>query len=153
MTVATIDQLLTTGFNSGRWTVKEVNAANAVIIIDEVHAYEPWTLGLLVATIRHFSQLGSRFLFMSATLPSHIRSLLLKELASATLIEDDTLAGERRSTYYVKDKHIEEDLETISRAVLEGRRVLIVVNTVQACQALTEALGELNPLCYHSASR
>jgi CRISPR-associated endonuclease/helicase Cas3 len=150
VTVATIDQLLTTGFNSGRWTVKEVNAANAVIVIDEVHAYEPWTMGLLVATIRHFSQLGSRFLLMSATLPSHIRSLLLTELTSATLIEDDTLVGERRSTYYVKHKHIEDDLGTISRAVLEGRRVLVVVNTVQACQALTEALGELNPLCYHS---
>ena len=39
VTVGTVDQLLTTGFNAGRWVLKEINAANAVIILDEIHAF------------------------------------------------------------------------------------------------------------------
>ena len=150
ITVATVDQLLTTGFNSGRWTVKEVNAANAVIVIDEIHSYDEWTLGLIVAAIRHFSALGARFLLMSATLPTHICSLLVRALPDATVITDDTLAHEIRSSYFVKDGYIENDLDAISHAVKEGKRVLVVVNTVAHCQYLAEQLRELEPLCYHS---
>ena len=54
-TVATVDQLLASGFNSGKWTLIEANAANSVIVIDEIHAYDAWTLGLVIATIRRLS--------------------------------------------------------------------------------------------------
>ena len=58
VTVGTVDQLLTAGFNSGKWVLKEINAANSVIILDEIHAYDGWTLGLIVSMVKHFSQLG-----------------------------------------------------------------------------------------------
>jgi CRISPR-associated endonuclease/helicase Cas3 len=149
-TVATVDQLLTIGFNGRRWDIKEINAANAVVIVDEVHAYDGWTLGLLVSAIRHFSRLGTRFLLMSATLPSHTRAILQKALPEAAYIADDTLAHERRSTYAVKGEYISDDRDAIARAVHEGRRVLVVVNTVRQCQELAHQLGELRPICYHS---
>jgi CRISPR-associated endonuclease/helicase Cas3 len=152
-TVATVDQLLTIGFNWGRWTVKEINVANAVIIVDEIHAYDAWTLGLIISAIRHFSRLGTRFLLMSATLPAQIRSLLEKELPNATCVADDSLAHAQRSAYSVKDVHIQDDVDTVLRAVAEGKRVLIVVNTVQQCQDLAQQLYHLSPVepvCYHS---
>jgi len=150
VTVATVDQLLTIGFNSRRWTVKEINAANAVIIVDEIHAYDAWTLGLLISAIRHFTRLGARFLLMSATLPTHIKSLLQRELPDAAYLSDDTLAREQRSTYIVKDAYIQEDIDAIYRAVRENKRVLVVVNTVKQCQELAEQLCNVEPLCYHS---
>ena len=149
-TVATVDQLLTIGFNSLRWTVKEINAANAVVIVDEVHAYDGWTLGLLISTIRHFSCLGTRFLLMSATLPEHVRSLLQTALPDAVYVADDSLADEQRSAYFVKDVRVQDDGDAITRAVSEGRRALVVVNTVKQCQELVEQLRELEPVCYHS---
>ena len=149
-TVATVDQLLTVGFNARRWTVKEINAANAVVIVDEVHAYDGWTLGLLISTIRHFSRLGTRFLLMSATLPAHVRSILQTALPDATHVADDTLAREQRSAYFVKDVRVHEDGDAITRAVSEGRRALVVVNTVKQCQELAEQLREFKPVCYHS---
>jgi CRISPR-associated endonuclease/helicase Cas3 len=149
-TVATVDQLLTIGFNGRRWDIKEINAANAVVIVDEVHAYDGWTLGLLISAIRHFSRLGTRFLLMSATLPSHTREMLQKALPEAAYIADDTLAHERRSTYTVKPGYIHDDRDAIVQAVDEGRHVLVVVNTVRQCQELAQQLGELRPICYHS---
>ena len=80
ITVGTIDQLLTVGFNSGKWTLKEINTSNAVVIIDEIHAYDGWTLGLIISTIKHFSPIGTRFMLMSATLPSFLQKLFEKEL-------------------------------------------------------------------------
>lgn len=151
VTVATVDQLLTTGFNSGRWTVKEINAANAVIILDEIHAYEPWTVGLIVSAIRHFADLGARFLLMSATLPDQLIDLFTEALPQTpTIIRDTTLARAKRSRYYVVDKLLSDAHDDIEKAVSDGRRVLVVVNTVDLCQELAESFSHLNPICYHA---
>ena len=150
VTVGTVDQLLTAGFNAGRWVLKEINAANAVIVLDEIHAYDGWTLGLIISRIRHLASLGARFLLMSATLPKTLISLLQRELKSAYVIREDTLLNAKRSTYYLEDRQIEKAIEDIKRAVQENRKVLIVVNTVQRCQELTEQFSDLSPICYHS---
>ena len=150
ITVGTVDQLLTAGFNSGKWVLKEVNASNAVIIIDEIHAYDGWTLGLIISAIRHFSSLGTRFMIMSATLPTILQKLLQSELQIDAIIKEETLLNARRSRYFVSDALIEDDLGGIEKAVSEGRRVLVVVNTVALCQVLSQRLSKLNPICYHS---
>ena len=150
ITIGTVDQLLTAGFNSGRWVLKEVNASNAAIIIDEIHAYDGWTLGLIISAIRHFSFLGARFMLMSATLPTILQKLLQSELQIDAIIKEETLLNARRSRYLVRDVLIEDDLGGIEKAVSEGRRVLVVVNTVALCQALSQRLSKLDPICYHS---
>lgn len=150
VTVGTVDQLLTAGFNAGRWTLKEINAANSVIIIDEIHAYDGWTLGLIISTIRHFSSLGTRFMLMSATMPNSLQQLFSNELSGNAIIKDDSLLKSKRSRYFVEDNYIENALEGIEVAVSEGRKILVVVNTVRLCQKLTQELSNLNPVCYHS---
>lgn len=150
VTVATIDQLLTTGFNSGKWTLKEINAANSVIVIDEIHAYDGWTLGLIISALRHFSSLGSKFLLMSATMPDNLKQLLSKELSNSRIIEEESLLNTRRSKYFVVNNNIETAIDSIRDAVLSGRKVLVVVNTVKMCQKLCSELSDLQPLCYHS---
>lgn len=150
VTVGTIDQLLTAGFNSGRWVLKEVNASNAVIVIDEIHAYDSWTLGLIISAIKHFSSLGARFMLMSATLPHFLQQLFLKELNKVQLLQDKTLLNAKRSKYINVDKRIDNAIEDIKQAVLNDRKVLVVVNTVKLCQDLSQELSALNPVCYHS---
>lgn len=150
VTVGTIDQLLTVGFNAGRWALKEVNASNSVIIIDEIHAYDGWTMGLIISTIRHFSSLGAKFMLMSATMPQSLQQLFLKELGDVVLIKEESLLNAKRSKYFVVDDLIENAIEDVEKAVLNGIRVLVVVNTVKLCQDLTQNLSYLNPVCYHS---
>ena len=150
VTVGTVDQLLTAGFNSRKWTLKETNASNAVIIIDEIHAYDGWTLGLIISAMRHFSSLGARFMLMSATLPQSLQQLLSKEIKCNIIVKEKTFLNAKRSKYFVVDDLINNAIEDIKKSVLNGKRVLVVVNTVKLCQKLSQELSVLNPICYHS---
>ena len=150
VSVATVDQLLTTGFNSRHWTLKETAASSAGIIIDEIHAYEPWTLGLIVSAIRHYTAMGARFFVMSATLPRFLRKELADALTPMTDLADTSLLEASPSRYFVKNCQIEDDLMAVREAVQDGHRVLVVVNTVKRCQDLAKALEDLKPVCYHS---
>lgn len=150
VTVGTVDQLLTAGFNSGRWVLKEINAANSVIILDEIHAYDGWTLGLIISMIKHFSQFGTRFLLMSATMPNTLISLFQQTLLASKVIKDTELLDKKRSKYFTKEKLIEEDKAEIIGAIKKGHRVLVVVNTVEKCQTLAKDFEDFNAVCYHS---
>ncbi|HAG09365.1 MAG TPA: hypothetical protein DCK87_07405 [Desulfotomaculum sp.] len=149
-TVGTVDQWLTCGFNAGRWVLKEINASNAVIILDEVHSYDGWTLGLIVAAVRHFSVRGSRFLLMSATMPQGLIDLFMSVLNDIEVIREENLLNASRSIYQVVDAPIEEAETDVIKAVSAGRKVLVVVNTVEKCQQLAERFADLKPVCYHS---
>jgi CRISPR-associated endonuclease/helicase Cas3 len=149
-TVATIDQLLVAGFNYGKWTLVEANASNAVIIIDEVHSYDPWTLGLIIKSIEHFSRLGARFMLMSATMPTYLINLLSEAFSSVEIIKDDFLLNSCRNKYTTYNKYIEDAIPDIEEAVNEGKKTLVVVNNVAKCQELYHKLDYLNPICYHS---
>jgi len=150
VTVGTVDQLLTAGFNAGHWTIKESNVANGVIVLDEIHSYDGWTLGLIMSSIRHFSKLGSRFLLMSATMPQGLINLVKSELQGINIIREETFLSAKRSKYTVVDKYIDEDFDRIMEAISKGNKVLIVVNTVEKCQQMANYFAEFNPLCYHS---
>ena len=150
VTVGTIDQLLTAGFNSKFWVLKEVNAANAVIILDEIHAYDDWTLGLIIASIRHFMYLGAKFLVMSATLPKSLVDLFEQELEKPKIFKEQSLLNAKRSVYYTQECRIQDAYDEIEEAVRMGRRVLVVVNTVRECQDLAKEFTSLSPVCYHS---
>lgn len=150
VTVGTIDQLLTAGFNAGKWTLKEANASNSVIIIDEIHAYDGWTMGLIISAIRHFSLLGARFMLMSATMPQSLQQLFYSELKNAAVVKEDTLLNAKRSKYFIVDDFIDNAIKDIEKAILDGKRALVVVNTVKLCQDLAQKLSHLNPVCYHS---
>ena len=149
-TVATVDQLLFAGFNTGWWTVVEANATNSVIVIDEIHAYDPWTLSLLLEAVRHYSRLGARFMLMSATLPAYVLNLLTRALPDAMIVRDETLLASARNTFQTVDAQIEEAEDEIIDAVERGMRTLVVANSVGACQDLCTRFEDLDPICYHS---
>ncbi|VVB87665.1 CRISPR-associated nuclease/helicase Cas3 [uncultured archaeon] len=149
-TVATIDQLLTSGFNTGKWTLIEANAANSVIVIDEIHSYDSWTLGLIIESIKHFSKLGTRFMLMSATLPEYFINLFSKALTNVSMIRDETLLNSCRNHYQIFDKIIDDAIPDIEKSVNKGIKTLVVVNNVAKCQELYNKLEHLHPMCYHS---
>ena len=150
VTVATIDQLLATGFNTGKWSLIEANAANSVIIIDEIHSYDSWTLGLVIESLKHFSEMGARFMLMSATLPKYLINLFMEALPNAKVIRDETLLESCRNRYKTFDKYIDDAIPEIEQSVIDGKKTLVVVNNVAKCQELYENLVHLNPMCYHS---
>jgi len=151
-TVATVDQLLFAGFNTGKWPVVESNAKNSTIIIDEIHTYDPWTLGLLLNAIRSFSKYGARFMLMSATLPQYVIGLLKGALPDATVIRDDTLLFSARNSFFEVNAPIEGAIDAVIDAVDKGAKTLVVANSVGECQKLYDIFKKdgLEPVCYHS---
>ena len=150
ITVATIDQILTIGFNVGHWAVKSLNLVGSKIIIDEIHAYDFYTLGLTIATIRYFQQLGTKFFLMSATMPDYLKELFLQEIKDIELIQNEKLLNQARNKFIVHKESVDSLNDEIIQSVNNNKKTLIVVNTVDEAIRLYEKYQKFNPICYHS---
>jgi CRISPR-associated endonuclease/helicase Cas3 len=113
--------------------------SEAAFIFDEIHAYEPARLAMIVATIEYLARYyGARFLVMSATLPAPIRGVLEDVLGQVTPIyaSQRLLAGLRRHRLLLAEGDLleESNLRRALEEARQGRRVLIVCNTVRRAQ-------------------
>ncbi|MBC8185751.1 CRISPR-associated helicase Cas3' [candidate division KSB1 bacterium] len=150
LTVATIDQLLTTGFNIGYWSVKSLNCVGAKIIIDEIHAYDFYTIGLTIATIKYLKDFDALFFLMSATIPKFLKELILNEIPDIQLIENRSLLQNARNQFFIKNYTVDNLENEIIQPIKKNRKVLVVVNTVDEAIRLYEKFEEYDPICYHS---
>lgn len=157
VTVCTVDQVLTQGFNLGFWEVKTFHQLNARIIIDEIHLYEPYTLGLIIATIKYLQQeFNARFYIMTATMPEKLKTLLEKNLQSPSFIPDTELLDKARNQFEVRNGGFNEMEREITDAIQDGKKVLLVLNTVDSAIGAYEKFKPLfkgredKIVCYHS---
>lgn len=155
--ICTVDQLLTLGFNLGFWEVKTFHLLNARVIIDEIHLYSPYTLGLIISTIKYLKDnFNTQFYIMTATMPEKLQSLLGKTLGDFSLIKDEELLDKRRNRFEVQENFLDDYLDEIASQIEDGKKVLIVVNTVDKAISLYEDLkgiadsSNYEALCYHS---
>ena len=146
ITVCTIDQLLTIGFNLGHWHMKTLYASGAAIVIDEIHLYQPYTLGLIVQTIKFLQQrCGATFYIMSATLPAKLRALLIDTLGGqVTEITDEEKSDKGRNVWeYLANDFSDAVLrDRIVSDIQQGKKVLVVRNTVDDCVKTYETLRD-----------
>jgi CRISPR-associated endonuclease/helicase Cas3 len=158
LTVCTVDQLLTIGFNLGHWQMKTLYLSGASIIIDEIHLYQPYTLGLIMKTISYLREYcGARFYIMTATLPAKLKTLLLQTLGeTVTLIEDKEKKKQKRNVWeYVAADLSDANLaDRIKTDITAKRKVLIVRNTVDDCihtyDTFKSLIAEKHRCCLHS---
>ncbi len=157
VTVCTIDQILTQGFNLGFWEVKTFHQLNSRIIIDEIHLYQPYTLGLIVSTIKYLQdEFGAKFYIMTATMPEKMKNLLTKYLHNPSFVADTELLDKARNVFEIRDKPFQDVKPEIKAAIKAGKKVLLVLNTVdtaiQAYQYFKPLFKgqEDSVLCYHS---
>ncbi len=153
--VCTVDQVLTQGFNLGYWEVKTFHMLNARIIIDEIHLYAPYTLGLIISTIKYLNKFfGVKFFIMTATMPQKLQDLL-KETLNITekeTIRDQELLDQARNVFEVRDCLIDYLEDEITQTLKAGNKVLIVVNTVDEAIRLFQKYDGIakKTICYHS---
>lgn len=153
ISICTVDQLLTMGFNVANWEIRIFHLHRAWIVIDEVHLYAPYTLGLICATIKFMREhFETRFFIMSATMPQKLKDLLKQYLGDTNEVTDTELLKEARNTFLVKDKSIDELLSEIHDRVKAKNKVLLVVNTVDEAIRLYDSpiFAKLKKVCYHS---
>src|SRR5207244_3724027 len=125
--------------------------SGSLMIFDEIHAYEPSRLGMILATIRHLTRnLGVQALIMSATLPKRLRHCLRDILpgGNETVATPEVYTEFRRHRIHLLDGNLLDPstAERIRIDAAEGKAVLVVATTVgrarQMYRHLRDYLGD-----------
>ncbi len=139
--VSTVDQVLLAFLNYPRFPLRELALRNAHWIIDEIHAYTPFTLSLIINAIEHaMNYLSTRVTVMSATL-SNLLAEELEKRELKPLIPPESVKKRYSSLKRVRVIIKGEPLSNVTDDIVEERgKVLVVANTVKRARELYEEL-------------
>jgi CRISPR-associated endonuclease/helicase Cas3 len=167
--VGTVDQTLLSVLNIKHQFVRLWGLGNRVVVIDEVHAYNTYTSGLILTLVRWLHALGSSVILMSATLPKATRTKILeayggenqdtneyprifKVSESVTTLE--TFAGDSARRQEIRleatSSSIEDIANLIQQQLQNGGCAVCIVNTVNRAQALYEHLSGVEKYLFHA---
>lgn len=114
------------------------------LVIDEVQAYDPRAIAIIVKLIKDVEKLGGKFLLMTATLPSFVKKELEERIGNEAFIMIDKYSDYENVVKH-RVKIVEGDIENMIDSIIgkakEGKRVLVIVNTVDKAQNLYDLLG------------
>lgn len=120
--------------------------ANALLIFDEIHAYEPNVLGIILAMLELLKKYRTKALIMSATLPDFIEELFVEALNPEKLETPDEEADKfTRHRIRIVDGAIDGNLQNFAE---EFKRkgltpALIACNTVDRAMGVYRQLKNL----------
>jgi len=157
--VGTIDQALFASLNVKHHFVRLWGLANRVVVLDEIHAYDTYTSGLIGSLLRWLRALDCSVVLMTATLPERLRNALLQawgvdiqavpNLAYPRLLLADG-QGVRGSTFSAREMPqirlvaIGEEEDRLASCALEclkgGGCGAVIVNTVNRAQSVYRQL-------------
>jgi CRISPR-associated endonuclease/helicase Cas3 len=147
--VTTIDQILFSLFNIGRWDAVNFSLAHGSLIIDEIHSYDKVTLSLVTELIKQTRIFKMPILMMTATLPSWF------QVAISTISDEafniTRVPGLDLGVPWKINRMEKIDIDLIGKMGKENN-ILIVVNNVRECVDIYGILREMgtNVRCLHS---
>ncbi|RJO79155.1 CRISPR-associated helicase Cas3' [Nocardia panacis] len=145
--VGTPYQLLRSAFAGPAHSSTLIDSANSVFILDELHAYEPLRLGMILAMIELWTTLGGRVGVVSATLPSRLETLLIDTLGESdvTVVAAADQPWPRRHRLGLRERHLTspQAVDEIERRLHAGESVLVVANTVNDARDLYSRLAPI----------
>lgn len=149
--VLTPHQILRVALRGKGWELGLAEFPNACFVFDEIHAYEPLIVGLIVATAKWLQSMGAKLLFASATMPLFIENLLKAELhiSDSNVITPDTsnekdrsICDKKRHRIVVSEGSLLSNLDDVITKINRhsGTKVLIVCNYVATSQEVCRQL-------------
>jgi len=143
-------QILKAFFGMKGWESLMAEMAGGLFIFDEIHVYDAHLTALILKAIEKLAQLDTKFLFLSATFPTFLKEKIkniLPGIEDVSLDEskadDAHLMNTSRHRVQMLDGEITEHLAAIGRELKEGKRVLVVCNTVKRAQAIYPELYDI----------
>ncbi len=127
ITTCTIDQIFPFVFKYKGYEKIYATLSYSKVIIDEVQAYSPEIVAIILKGLQMIHKMGGKFMIMTATLPR-----IYKEKLEEMGIEFEYqkfIKPTNRHKIKLEDKKLEDDLEKIVEKG-EKEKVLIIVNTV-----------------------
>lgn len=131
--ITTIDQLLLTALQFGKYHLRRFNFIGALLILDEFHLLTPEMMGALKAIFKNLGEIYDfSVLFMSAT-PSRLYMSVLEDVFGKQGIQVSVLESEYRRLKRHNIKYIGTDLSDFIREkkdIFREKSVLVISNTV-----------------------
>jgi len=135
--VGTLDQYLMAHLQGRHWEIRRSLARRATVVLDEIHSYDPYTLGLLQEALAQ--EPPARLALASATLPEFLPELL----GQGPLLEaEEPLWQRKRHELRLFVEPVASALEEALSFVRQGKTVLVIANTVKQAQEIYQALQE-----------
>ncbi|RAL26192.1 CRISPR-associated helicase Cas3' [Thermoflavimicrobium daqui] len=153
LTFTTIDQILTFPLLFRGYEKWYATMSYAKVIIDEIQAYSPRIMAILLKALEMIHQVGGKFLIMTATMPHFFLESLEKRLVLKNqYIKRVFTENTKRHKLSIKESSI---FEAIPRLLEQSKnnRVLVICNTVKRSCELYRKLQETgaNIRLLHSA--
>ncbi|HZK01304.1 MAG TPA: CRISPR-associated helicase Cas3', partial [Anaerovoracaceae bacterium] len=145
LTITTIDQVLKFPFYYRGFEKELATLAYSKVVIDEIQAYDPKIVAMLIKALEMIHLMGGKFMIMTATLPP----IYLEKLKERGYISPDALVEGR----FLDDNNLRHRIElrdmsitdTVDEVIAKGlkNQVLVIVNTVNQGIRLYESIGTL----------
>ncbi len=133
------------------------------LVIDEVQAYDPKALAVVLKSLEITYTLGGKVLVMTATFPNFLEEEIKKRLRKVNKNFDSELGKidlyeENKEDFKNIKKHLLEirltqqdsdsivdkkEIEEVIEKAKEGKRVLVIMNTVKASQKIYKKIKEI----------
>jgi len=146
--IATADQIAPAALKYPGYERIFAKMMDSLLVIDEVQAYDPKAAAIITHLIHQNHLLGGRTLLMTATLPPHIRNeinqrLNLGENRIISLMAQNEFhyiaeSSRHRVEFLCHDGDYEEIIKKAVYSARQGKKVLIVMNTVKAAVQVYE---------------
>jgi len=160
--VTTIDQVLLTALQVGKYHLRRFNFMNALFVFDEFHLFTPQMIGALKVVLELLREYRLSTFFMSATPGEAYINELRESLEDAGGHSYVSLEEEYRKLQRHKISLEDSDIldftrsnfDTLTKSLQEGERILFVTNTVdravEVYDCLKESLKREDILLLHS---
>lgn len=154
LTCSTIDQLFKFPLLYRGFERELATLAYSKTVIDEIQAYDPHIVAILIRGIEMISQLGGSWMIMTATLPSIFREELVdrgllspeRTAEKTVVLPDDRSDKENAVPRRHRLKICEESILDCCSQIHEtgdSKKVLVVVNTVRRATEVYDELMEM----------
>lgn len=139
ITTCTIDQIFPFVFKYKGYEKIYATLSYSKIIIDEIQAYSPEIVAIILKGLEMIHQIGGKFMVMTATLPRIYREELEKR--GIKFQYGEFLKPIKRHFICLQEKSIKEDIDQIIEKGKE-HKVLIITNTINQAIELQQKLKE-----------
>ncbi|MCJ7843510.1 CRISPR-associated helicase Cas3' [Lederbergia sp. NSJ-179] len=147
----TVDQILKFPFKFKGYEKFFATMAYSKVVIDEIQAYNPWIVAVLLKAIEMIHRIGGKFMIMTATLPQ----IYLDELKDRKILDDGCEYREFVDESFIRHKISIEDQKIVQAVdristMADNHKVLVIVNTVDRAIEIFKQLDGENVHLLHS---
>lgn len=150
LTLSTIDQLFKFPLLYRGFETELATLAYSKVVIDEIQAYDPHIVAILLRGLELIHQLGGQWMIMTATLPQIFLDELQKKglLDHKSIVETVLIPDDRDENPVMPRRHriqlLDDKKEALTKIVqfAVSSKVLVVVNTVKEALAMYDQLKE-----------